>query len=123
MPTESVKSFTSCDFDKETDQSFSRSKFENELCQVLTDLERPNIFKLAKQPSHPLPTIDVQNLVPYSTAFVSPLIPAYTIVFPNSHIVMAARYAPLVLPAQLHDLPQGYSQRIKTYAAKGDVSA
>ena len=35
---------------------------------------------------------------------------------------MVVRDAPLVLPAQLHDLPQGYSQRIKTYGAEGDVS-
>ena len=35
---------------------------------------------------------------------------------------MAATFAPLVLPAQLHDLPLGYSQRIKTYGAEGDVA-
>ena len=35
LPTESVKGFTSFDFDKETDQSFPRSKSETELCQVL----------------------------------------------------------------------------------------
>ena len=36
---------------------------------------------------------------------------------------MAARFAPLVLLAQLHDLPLGYSQRIRTYGVEGDVSA
>ena len=36
---------------------------------------------------------------------------------------MAARFTPLVLLAQLHDLPQGYSQRIKTYGAEGDISS
>ena len=36
---------------------------------------------------------------------------------------MAARFAPLVLHAQLHDLPLCYSQRIKTYGAEGDVLA
>ena len=36
---------------------------------------------------------------------------------------MASRFNPLVFPAQLHDLPQGYSQRIKTYGAEGDISA
>ena len=35
---------------------------------------------------------------------------------------MAARFTPLVLPAQLHDLPQGYSQRIRTYGAEGDIT-
>jgi hypothetical protein len=36
---------------------------------------------------------------------------------------MAAIFAPLSLLAKLHDLPLGYSQRIKTYGAEGDVSA
>ena len=36
---------------------------------------------------------------------------------------MAARFAPLALPAQLHDLSLGYSQRIRTYGVEGDVSA
>ena len=36
---------------------------------------------------------------------------------------MATSFAPLSLPAQLHDLPLGYSQRIRTYGAKGEVSA
>ena len=56
LPTESVKGFTSFDFDKETDQSFPRSKSETELCQVLTSLERPNLFWPAQQPSHPSTT-------------------------------------------------------------------
>jgi hypothetical protein len=32
------------------------------------------------------------------------------------------RFSPLVLPAQLHDLPQNYSEIIKTYNAKGDIT-
>jgi hypothetical protein len=36
---------------------------------------------------------------------------------------MAARFDPLVLPTQLHDLPQGYAQRIRTYDAEGESSA
>ena len=35
---------------------------------------------------------------------------------------MDARFNPLVLPAQLHDLPQGYSQRIRTFGAEGDIT-
>ena len=123
LPTKGVKSFTSFEFDKEADQSFSRSKSKIELCQVLTGPKRPHTFRPAQQPSHPLPTIVVQNAVTYSTAFVSPLIPAYTVVFPNPPIVMASRYDPLVLPTQLHDLAQGYAQRIRIYDAEGDISA
>lgn len=37
--------------------------------------------------------------------------------------VMAARFSLLVHPAQLHDLPQNYSERIKTYNAEGDITA
>jgi hypothetical protein len=36
---------------------------------------------------------------------------------------MATRFTPLILPAQLHDLPQNYSQRIRLYDAEGSVSA
>ena len=36
---------------------------------------------------------------------------------------MVARFSPLVLPTQLHDLPLGYSQRIRTYGEERDVSA
>ena len=48
LPSESVKGITSFVFGKETDQSFSRSKFETELIQALTSPERPNIFKPAQ---------------------------------------------------------------------------
>ena len=93
------------------------------MCQVLTGPERSNILRPTQQPSHHSPTFVVQNLVTYFTVVVSPLIPTYTVVFPNTPIVMATRFAPLVLLAQLHDLPLGYSQRIWTYGAEGDVSA
>ena len=36
---------------------------------------------------------------------------------------MVARFTPLFLCAQLHDLPQGYSQRIITYGEGGDISS
>ena len=71
FPTESVKSFTSCDFDKEADQSFPRSRSETKLCQALTSPEKPNTFRPAQHPSHPSPTMVVQNLVPYSTGETS----------------------------------------------------
>lgn len=35
---------------------------------------------------------------------------------------MASRFNPLVLLAQLHDLPQGYSQIIRTFGAEGDIT-
>ena len=98
LSTESVKGFTSFDFDKETDQSFPRSRSETELCQALTSQERPNIFRPTQQPSHCSLTSVVQNPVTYFVDVVSPLILAYTVVFPNPLIIMAARYDPLSLP-------------------------
>ena len=35
---------------------------------------------------------------------------------------MVARFSPLVLPAQLHGLPQNYFERIKTYNVEGDIT-
>jgi hypothetical protein len=35
---------------------------------------------------------------------------------------MAAIFSPLILPAQLHDLPQDYNLRIKLYDAEGNIS-
>ena len=122
VPTESVKHFTSFDLDKEIDQSFPRSTSKSELCQVLTSPERPNTSRPARQPSHPSSTPAIQNPVIYCTTF-SPSIPAYPVVFSSLPIVMATRFAPLALPAQLHDLPRGYSQRIGTYGVEGDVWA
>ena len=131
MPIESVKSAESFSFDKGVDQSLSRSKSATELSQAFTGPKRPNLSKPAQHPSHPSSTScfpkiqnthSVQIPVTYFVAFVTPLVPIHTIVLPNSPIVMAARFTPLVLPAQLHDLPQGYSQRIRTYGAEGDIS-
>ena len=36
---------------------------------------------------------------------------------------MAVRFAPLRLPAVLHDLPQNYSQRISLFDGEGDITA
>jgi hypothetical protein len=132
LPTESVKSAESFIFDKGTDQSLSRSKFSTELSQALTGPERPNLCKPSQQPSHPsstsiFPQIQythtVQNPITYFPVFVTPLVPIHIVVLPSPPIVMVSRFNTLVLPAQLHDLPQGYSQRIRTYGAEGDISA
>ena len=124
LPAESVKSAKSFSFGKGTNQSLSRSKSTTELSQAFIGPKRPNLFKPARQPSHPSSTSvfrqiqnthSVQNLATYSAAFVTPLVPIHTVVLPNPPIVMDVRFTPLVFPAQLHDLPQGYSQRIRTY--------
>ena len=130
LPAESVKSAESFSFDKGTDQSLSRCKSATELSQALTGPERLSFFKHAQHPSHPSSTSvfpqiqntqSVQNPVTYFAALVTPLVPIHTVVLPNLAVVMDARFTPLVFPAQLHDLPQGYSQRIRTYGVEGDI--
>ena len=52
----------------------------------------------------------------------------FPIHIPSSGIIthpsqnMAARFAPLALPAQLHDLPQNYAQRIKSFGNEGHIT-
>jgi hypothetical protein len=41
----------------------------------------------------------------------------------NLHRDVVAKFTPLILPAQLHDLTQNYSQRIRLYDVEGNVSA
>jgi hypothetical protein len=41
----------------------------------------------------------------------------------NPPRAMASIFTPLIPPAQLHDLPHNYSQRIRLYDAEGNVSA
>lgn len=36
---------------------------------------------------------------------------------------MADRYAPLVLPAALHQMPNGYNERIKQFGGDGELTA
>ena len=50
-------------------------------------------------------------------------IPLFQTLTPNPSPAMDSRFAPLVLPAQLHDLPQAYSTRIKTHSFEGDITA
>ena len=38
-------------------------------------------------------------------------------------VIMGNIYAPLVLPTNLHDLPQGYAQRLKQFGVEGDITA
>ena len=55
-----------------------------------------------------------------TTAFEHPQSTAVPV---NPPRPMAARFAPLHLPAVLHDLPQNYSQRISLFDGEGDITA
>jgi hypothetical protein len=114
LPAESVKSVERIILDKGTDQPLLRSKYAFELSQVSTGLERLIFYRPTQQPSQLSPTSlfpqnkttqSVHIPITYSPTFVSPIIPIHTIVLPNPPIAMAARFTPLVLLAQFHDLP------------------
>jgi hypothetical protein len=72
---------------------------------------------------------DHNNTVASSSKLVPIVLPSLVVVplvsssNQNLAIIMADRYAPLVLPANLHDLPQGYAQHLKQFGAEGDVTA
>ena len=48
-----------------------------------------------------------------------------TLTGPNQQtsVVMVDRYAPLVLPAALHQMPNGYNQRMKQFGEDGELTA
>jgi len=63
-------------------------------------------------------------------SFIS-IVPIKTVVIPSQIVqlgqsppkTMATRHAPLVLPAQLHDLSQNYNQSIKSYDVEENILA
>ena len=96
-----------------------------------------NNFEFVCQPLHlsaPLHTtghhtyVDSSPIIVMSIPLVQippipiPIVTPYQTSPPNLPLAMVARFTPLVLPAQLHDLPQGNSQRIKTFGGEGDIT-
>ena len=69
------------------------------------------------------------NTVPSSSKHVPLVLPSLSttsLVLSSNQkpiVIMANRFAPLVLPANLHDLPQGYGHRLKQFGEEGDIIA
>ena len=95
-----------------------------------------NKFDLSSQPlylSATSPTTEHQTFLASSSIIIHftppihippilvPIVTPYQTPPPNISLAMAARFVPLVLPTQLHDMP--YSQRIKTYGVEGHITA
>lgn len=109
-----VKSIVDIILDEKFDKRLLRSKSASDLNQVTFSPGRLIFAKSAQQPSQP-PSISVssqkqatQNAhtpVTYSPTLVIPplvyipIVPAHSVIFPNSPGAMAARFTPLVLPA------------------------
>jgi hypothetical protein len=105
LPTDGVESIEDLEFDVKFEQTLFRTKSESYLSVVIFDEQRFRDLILATS-ARPI-VICKQNQQP-----LQPLT-----------IAMAARFSPLVFPAQLHDLPQEYNLRIKLYDVEGSVSA
>jgi hypothetical protein len=105
LPKDGVTSIEDLDFDLKFEQTLFRTKSESCLNEIIFDEKRFQDLILAAS-TKPL-VIHTQNQQPLQVLTAA----------------MAARFSPLVLPAQLHDLPQEYNQRIKLYDVEGNVSA
>jgi hypothetical protein len=94
LTKDSVKSIDDLNFDTLFEQTLFRSKSETNLDDIVFDHKRFQAL--------------IRNNIPK---------------IPNHPRAMASRFFPLVLPAQLYDLPQNYSQIIKFYNTEGNVLA
>lgn len=135
---ECIKIINDIILDKKFKQTLLRSKFASKLSQVTFGLERLVFSRSAQEPSQPS-SISVfpqaqaaqsaDTPVAFSPTLVSPplvyipLLLTHSIIVPNPLEAMASRFTPLVFPAQLHDLPKGYSQKNRTFGAEGDITS
>jgi hypothetical protein len=94
LPKDDAQSIDDLEFDELFEQTLFRSKSETSLDETVFD---PKKFQAL-----------ISNNIPQNM---------------NPPRAMATRFTPLILPAQLHDLPQNYSQRIRLYDVEGNVSA
>jgi hypothetical protein len=94
LPKDSAQNIDDLDFDALFEQPLFKSKSETSLDDIVFDQKR------------------FQALIPKNTPQIS-----------NPPTSMATIFSPLVLPAQLNDLPQNYNQRIKLFDVEGNVSS
>jgi hypothetical protein len=104
LPRDISNSIEDLAFDVKFEQSLFITKSESCLGETIFDKKR------------------FQDLV--LVAYVRPVVTPFQNQLPLQRLIasMAARITPLILPAQLHDLPQDYNLRIKLYDAEGNIS-
>jgi hypothetical protein len=105
FPKDGVTSIEDLDFDVKFEQTLFRTKSESCLNEVIFDKKRFQDLILAAS-TKPI-VIHTQNQQPLQVLTTT----------------MALKFSPLVLPAQLHDLPREYNLRIKLYDVEGNVSS
>ena len=93
-------------------------------------LAKRNFEVLSQDYQKSLSSVSSQNTSVTSLSKIVSLAPSLVLVssqtFPscqNPLIAMENKFSPLVLVANLHDLPQGYAQRLKQFGAEGDITS
>jgi hypothetical protein len=99
FPKYGVKSIDDLGFDIKFEQNLFISKLESNLKEVMFD-EKKFQFLIS--------TVPIQTVV---------ILSQIVQLVQNPPRSMETIFSPLVLPAQLHDLPQNYNQRINSYDA------
>jgi hypothetical protein len=94
LPKDEVQSINELEFDTLFEKTLFRSKLKTNLDEIVFDQKRFQAL--------------IYNNIPQT---------------PNPPRAMVARFSPLILPAQLHDFPQNYNQRINLYDVEGNISS
>jgi hypothetical protein len=103
LPKDGVISIEDLNFDSKIEQTMFITKSESCLNEIIFDEKNFQDLILATS-TKPIVIPNQQPLQVLTAA-------------------MAARFSPLILPAQLHDFPWEYNQWIKLYDVEGNVSA
>jgi hypothetical protein len=119
-PNLKIKLFIESPIHNQSPNFFAKNRFEF-FSQTSFSVTSPS---KESQTSVALPSVVIHSTPPIHIPSISvPIVTPYQTPTPNLSLAMAARFAAFVLPTQLHDLPQAYSQRIKTYGAEGYITA
>jgi hypothetical protein len=113
LPNVEVRSLEDVPFVLKFEKCFVRTKSKSDLSKNVFDINKiESLFPIA--PSLNPPNIGVNS--PKASVSRQVSTPSQSPIR-----VMATRFSPLFNPTRLHDLPQNYYERIKTYSAEGDI--
>jgi hypothetical protein len=103
LPKDGLQSIDDLNFNTLFEQTLFKCKSETNLDDIVFDMKR------------------FRSLIPNKILQAANLTQNISQI-PNPPRAMAARFTPLSLPAQLHNFPQNYNQRIKLYDTEGNTS-
>jgi hypothetical protein len=116
--------FQNPDFDTFSQQSLVRTRSDSFVIGIILDptLLQPRTPKVLSPTTKPQTTHSVLSS-PSSSSSSAATSQIIQFVIPPPPPIMAARYAPLVLVAPLHAMPQDYQMRLPQFNARGPLSA